>query len=70
MVLLQYRLSNTVRSRYIPYYFCFRLPRSYFTLASALSLVYPPLDPVAAVRQWFARRTSAEVTPPMQPTTA
>ncbi|ORA69109.1 glycosyl transferase [Mycolicibacterium elephantis] len=39
--------------RYIPVYLCFRLLRSYLTLTSALSLVYPPLDPVAAARKQF-----------------
>lgn len=31
--------------KYIPMYLCFRLLRSYFTLASTLSLIYPPLHP-------------------------
>lgn len=39
--------------RYIPIYLCFRLLRSYLTLTSALSLVYPPLDPVAAAQKQF-----------------
>ena len=31
--------------KYIPAYLCFRLLRSYFTLASTLSLIYPPMHP-------------------------
>lgn len=31
--------------KYIPLYLCFRLLRSYFTLTSTLSLIYPPLHP-------------------------
>jgi cellulose synthase/poly-beta-1,6-N-acetylglucosamine synthase-like glycosyltransferase len=45
--------------RYIPLYLCFRLLRSYFTLTSALSLVYPPLYPVRAVQQRFSSVTKS-----------
>ncbi|QDQ98577.1 glycosyltransferase [Tomitella fengzijianii] len=31
--------------RYVPAYLCFRVLRSYFTLAAALSLVFPPMRP-------------------------
>jgi hypothetical protein len=52
-ICLRWRRPDALR--YIPLYLCFRLLRSYFTLASALSLVYPPLDPVGAVRKWLRR---------------
>ncbi|MFI5717902.1 glycosyltransferase [Nocardia sp. NPDC051750] len=31
--------------KYVPAYLCFRVLRSYFTLAAALTLVYPPMHP-------------------------
>lgn len=31
--------------KYVPGYLCFRLLRSYFTLRSTLSLIYPPIHP-------------------------
>ena len=53
--------------RYVPIYLCFRLLRSYFTLTSALSLVYPPLNPADAVRHriqmWRAGDRVASVAP-------
>jgi cellulose synthase/poly-beta-1,6-N-acetylglucosamine synthase-like glycosyltransferase len=43
---------------YLPAYLCFRVLRSYFTLSSALSLVYPPLDPRHAVTRRLTRLRS------------
>ncbi|MED5811061.1 glycosyltransferase [Mycolicibacterium sp. 050232] len=40
---------------YLPAYLCFRVLRSYFTLSAALSLVYPPLDPVAGIQRRLPR---------------
>lgn len=38
--------------KYIPMYLGFRLLRSYFTLGSALSLIYPPIHPRLPRHQW------------------
>ncbi|MCK0172984.1 glycosyltransferase family 2 protein [Mycolicibacterium sp. F2034L] len=54
LICLLWRRADALR--YIPIYLCFRLLRSYFTLTSALSLVYPPLEPVSAVRKHLLRR--------------
>ncbi|EGD53408.1 glycosyltransferase [Gordonia neofelifaecis] len=51
IVCLIYRPSSV---RFIPYYLGFRVLRSYFTLASALTLIYPPMHP--SMPNWLPRR--------------
>ncbi|MBT1258348.1 glycosyltransferase family 2 protein [Rhodococcus erythropolis] len=47
--------------KYVPAYLCFRLLRSYFTLRSTLSLIYPPIHPhlpsglMGRAQNWFRR---------------
>lgn len=47
---------------YVPAYLCFRVLRSYFTLAAALSLRFPPVQPreLARSARWPARRRTIE----------
>ncbi|MDY6808157.1 MAG: glycosyltransferase [Actinomycetota bacterium] len=55
VVCLIYRASSV---RYVPQYLAFRVLRSYFTLASALTLIYPPMHPhvPARLRRGAGRR--------------
>ncbi|MFC9552883.1 glycosyltransferase [Rhodococcus sp. NPDC056960] len=47
--------------KYIPAYLCFRLLRSYFTLAAVLTFVYPPMYPrIPGNLRLFRRRHRAE----------
>ncbi|MFW0793557.1 glycosyltransferase [Gordonia sp. CPCC 205515] len=41
--------------RHIPIYLGFRILRSYFTLASALTLIYPPMEPRNAFKRFRSR---------------
>ncbi|MGI5216849.1 glycosyltransferase [Nocardia sp. CA-290969] len=49
--------------RYVPAYLCFRVLRSYFTLAAALSLVYPPMHPRRPRRRQVPSRPATDRSP-------